>query len=83
VSSQATVRLRFFAGYREVLGMGEITRPLAPGSTAQALWDALVSEHPDLAQWPPSVAVNGEWSAPDAVLADGDEVAFLPPIAGG
>jgi sulfur-carrier protein len=29
------------------------------------------------------VAVNGEFAAWDRVLADGDEVAFLPPVSGG
>ena len=30
-----------------------------------------------------SVAVNGERCAPDRTLADGDEVALLPPVSGG
>ena len=29
------------------------------------------------------VAVNGEFAAWDRALADGDEVAFLPPVSGG
>jgi molybdopterin synthase sulfur carrier subunit len=29
------------------------------------------------------VAVNGEFSAWDRVLAEGDEVVFLPPVSGG
>ncbi len=30
-----------------------------------------------------AVAVNREYSVPDAVLRDGDEVALLPPVSGG
>lgn len=78
-----TVRVRFFAGYREVVGVGELTRAIAPGATVRQLWDELLGEHPELAQWPPSAALNGDWSPADAPLAAGDEVAFLPPIAGG
>jgi molybdopterin converting factor small subunit len=29
------------------------------------------------------VAVNAEYSRMSAVLADGDEVAFMPPVSGG
>jgi molybdopterin synthase sulfur carrier subunit len=29
------------------------------------------------------IALNGVLTARDAVLADGDEVAFLPPVSGG
>ncbi|HET7557032.1 MAG TPA: MoaD/ThiS family protein [Rhodanobacteraceae bacterium] len=29
------------------------------------------------------VAVNGDFAAPDCVLGDGDEIAFLPPVSGG
>ena len=31
----------------------------------------------------PPAAVNREYTGPDTRLAEGDEVAFLPPVAGG
>ena len=31
----------------------------------------------------PPAAVNREYASPDTILRDGDEVAFLPPVAGG
>lgn len=80
------VRLRFFARAREAAGTGEGEAP--PGVTLRtALDDACerygrdfraVLEHS-------KVWVNGEVPAEgDAtVLADGDEVAVLPPVSGG
>lgn len=79
----ATVRVRFFAGFREVVGAGELECGVAPGSTVRQLWDALVAKHPRLARWPASAAVNGAWATADRPLEDGDEVAYLPPVAGG
>jgi len=83
MSESMTVRIRLFAGFREVVGASALARAIRPGSTVRQLWDDLAVDHPGLAQWPPSAAVNGDWSSPDVVLAAGDEVAFLPPIAGG
>jgi molybdopterin converting factor small subunit len=31
----------------------------------------------------PPAAVNREYAAADTLLRDGDEIAFLPPVAGG
>jgi molybdopterin converting factor small subunit len=78
-----TVRVRLFAAYREAAGAGEIELPLTPGLTVGQLWGRLLARHPDLGQWAPSAAVNRSYAALTAPLADGDEVAFLPPVSGG
>ena len=42
-------------------------------------------EHRELAGYeqPPLTAINESYAAPDSVLRDGDELAFIPPVAGG
>jgi molybdopterin synthase catalytic subunit len=54
------------------------------GSVADA-WDALASRFPAVAPHRPYVrgARNGNYATWDTALADGDEVAFLPPVSGG
>jgi len=80
-----TVRIRLFAVQRELAGTREVRVELPDGSDVEAAWSALVASHPVLAPGRPSVrfARNGEYAEPATVLADGDEVAMIPPVSGG
>jgi molybdopterin converting factor subunit 1 len=76
------VRLRFFAALREQMGTrGE--RVLASGTTVGALWRALVTDRPELGSVPVRFAVNETYVEASHRLAEGDEVAFFPPVSGG
>src|SRR5947208_2795743 len=76
------VRLRFFAALRERMG-ARAERSVEPGTTVGALWRALVAERPELAATRVRIAVNETYVEPSHRLADGDEVAFFPPVSGG
>ncbi|MDI3298933.1 MAG: molybdenum cofactor biosynthesis protein MoaE [Bacillota bacterium] len=79
------ISVRLFAGAAEAVGARQIDLELAGGSTAGQLLDRLLGEHPALARFGPSllVAVNRRYAGREAVLADGDEVALIPPVSGG
>lgn len=79
------VTVRLFARLRDVAGASDLARELPEEATADALWNLLAAEHPELAAYrgAVSVAVNAEYARMDARIADGDEVAFLPPVSGG
>ncbi len=79
------VRVRLFARLRELAGSGELRREVPAGATVAALWEALADEFPSLRPHSTSVsaAVNQEFARRTKELADGDEVAFLPPVSGG
>ena len=72
-----TVRVRLFAGLRERAGWAQ--RELDVSSVAE-VWPAL-----DLGDEPNGLlyAVNKEYATRDQALADGDEVALIPPVSGG
>ncbi len=79
------VRVRFFASLRDVAGRAEQVLELPAGATPESAWQALVAERPELAPRRASLAaaVNRRYGKFDAPLADGDELAFLPPVSGG
>ena len=79
------VTIRLFARLREIVGAGELQRELPDPATAQAAWDRLAAEFPGITDYRRTVscAVNAEYAAMTTALAEGDEVAFLPPVSGG
>ena len=74
------VTVRLFAGLRERAGTGRRALELADGATIADVWPAL-----DLGAEPPGLlyALNKGYAGADASLADGDEVALIPPVSGG
>jgi molybdopterin synthase catalytic subunit len=79
------VRVRLFARQRELAGTREVGLELPPGATIEDAWQALVGRHPAVADGRPWMrfARNGEYADPSTALADGDEVACIPPVSGG
>lgn len=79
------IRVRLFAIQRELAGTREVVLELADGADVAAAWTALVQLHPALAPGRDSVryARNGVYADPTTPLADGDELAMIPPVSGG
>lgn len=80
-----SVHTLFFAAYRDLVGVSGLAVDLHEGATVADLvaelrgrgrpFDALPEE--------PAVAVNRTYALATEPLASGDEVAFIPPVAGG
>ena len=79
------IKVRLFAMQRETAGTRELRLEMPLGSTKGDAWAAVVEGGPALAPGRSSLrfAVNGDYSAPDRPLADGDEIACIPPVSGG
>ncbi len=78
------VRVLLFAQYRDAVGTGELALELPAGATASAAVAALRAQRPtSVIPERPVVAVNMSYASLAAVLNDGDELALLPPVAGG
>jgi len=79
-----TVTVLLFASYADALGKSSIELDLAPGSTIRDVLGALASL-PGGERLPPRplVAVNEEYASTTTELRGGEEVAVIPPVAGG
>jgi molybdopterin converting factor small subunit len=84
-SGNIAVICRLFARYAEVVGREEFRIELPVGATVGEAVARLREMMPNGSQLPerPLVAVNREHVLANRVLANGDELAFLPPLAGG
>lgn len=74
------VVVKLFAGVRERAGTGARALELPDGARAGDVWRELA-----LGEEPPGLlyAVNRAYADADHALADGDEVALIPPVSGG
>jgi molybdopterin synthase sulfur carrier subunit len=77
------VRLRYFASIRERLGRTTEELEIAEGALVSEVWRTLVTRCPALEQQRYRPAVNQEYTTPEQVLRDGDELVFIPPVSGG
>jgi molybdopterin converting factor subunit 1 len=79
------VRVLFFGTLKELLGKGSETLALAEGATMGDVLAHYEKSHPKLKVYLPSLAmaINSEYAAAEERLAEGDEVALLPPVSGG
>ena len=79
------VTVRLFARLRDIAGSSELVREVPSGATVARVWSAVTDEFPALAAYGASMssAVNADYARMDAIVHDGDEVAFLPPVSGG
>jgi molybdopterin converting factor subunit 1 len=79
------VKVLFFGRIREFAGHREETEELPAGTTLAELFERITKRLPALADFRSSLVAsrNQEFAAWDATLADGDEIAFLPPVSGG
>lgn len=79
------ISVLYFAVFRERLARDEETLELASGAKVRDAIDALAGRHAAIAALRGKfrVAVNQDFSDDDHPLADGDELALIPPVAGG
>ena len=80
-----TVRVLFFARYAELVGRSSATIDVPARSTVADVVHVVRRDLAGAAALPaqPLAALNAAHTRLDAPVAEGDEVALLPPIAGG
>jgi molybdopterin converting factor subunit 1 len=79
-----TVRVLLFASYADALGSSELELDLPPGARVRDVVSKVKSlvagkRVPDK----PLIAVNQKYARDDQLVTADDEVAIIPPVAGG
>jgi molybdopterin converting factor small subunit len=79
-----TVRVLLFASYADAVGQSELTLELTEGALVADVV-ARVREMAGGRVLPPSplLALNAVYASSSTVVRRGDEVAIIPPVAGG
>ncbi len=85
IGATPKVSVLYFAQAREAAGTGGEEMTFSDHSTIDSLLSTVSKNHPKLAAMKRSIriAVNSQLAEPRTLLHDGDEVALLPPVAGG
>ena len=76
-----SIRVRYFASLKDLVGRSEDELQVSATISVQGVWQQL---HPKLALPDAALtAINMEYVPADALVQDGDELAFFPPVTGG
>jgi MoaE-MoaD fusion protein len=79
------VKVLFFGQLKDITGRAEDSLELPSGSRLHDIFEHYAHRFPRMHQLRPSIvmALNQQFAAADAIMDDGDEAAFLPPVSGG
>ena len=76
-----TISIKYFASLREEIGRASDKLEVSTALSVLDAWRQATGRN-DLVD-NVLVAVNQEYSSVDAMVNDGDEIAFFPPVTGG
>src|SRR5450756_2541723 len=78
-------RVLFFGMLRDIVGMSREEAEFPEGADLHSVFASYAARFPRLGDLARSIVVarNQEFADPATKLAEGDEVAFLPPVSGG
>jgi len=78
-----TITVLLFASYADAFGAPELRLDLPDGASVRDVLAGVRGLCPGRPLPPALVAVNQEYASPDRRLSATDEVAIIPPVAGG
>lgn len=83
MAGEIQVKALLFASYADAFGSAELPLLLVAGSTVGDAVAAVRAKSPAAIPARPLVALNERYASYDDALTQGDEVALIPPVAGG
>lgn len=85
MAHSVVIRVLFFGQLKDISGCSQDRLELPAGAVLQDVFEHYAGMHPRLRALSGSIvlAANQQFASRDRLLADGDEVALLPPVSGG
>lgn len=79
------VTIKLFAAFQDAYGVEEIRREFPEPLPVRAILDRCLQERPELEPWRDLTrfGIDLEFVEGDAIVRDGHEVVFIPPVSGG
>ncbi|HYP06689.1 MAG TPA: molybdenum cofactor biosynthesis protein MoaE [Bryobacteraceae bacterium] len=79
------VKVLFFGQLKDITGLSEDSAELAAGASLEAIFDHYAAQYPRMRDLRPSIVIarNHQFAEASTPVAEGDEIAFLPPVSGG
>ena len=79
------IKVKFFASLRNIVGHDELDMEFKEGTTIDLVLERLKTDYPELAipMKFTIISLNHKYARGERIPEDGDELALLPPIAGG
>ncbi len=79
------VKVLFFGQLKDIVGLREDSLEIAGPADLGAVFGLYAERHPRLNEMRKSIVLarNQQFAGPQTPVADGDEIAFLPPVSGG
>ena len=77
------IKIKYFGMLCECCGKSEESREIPENTSLSGLKTELLQAYPSLAEKQYKIAVNQKIGEGDTYLSEGDEIALLPPFAGG
>lgn len=79
------VKVLFFGQLKDITGLSEDSAELAAGTSLEAIFDHYAAQYPRMRDLRPSIVIarNHQFAEASTPVAEGDEIAFLPPVSGG
>lgn len=78
------LKIALFGITRDIVGQPTLEMPAPAPATVGALLDYLRAQYPALGQLRScAVAVNNEYAPAEQAIGSNDEIALIPPVAGG
>ena len=77
------IQVLFFGATADIAGIRRLVIEMPSDTTATAVFEKLITDHPQLASHKLHISLNQQYAAGDEIVREGDELAIFTAVSGG